>query len=381
MKTKGIVLKPAVMRIMPLLLLVSILGAPFAKVYATETVVGIESAEDVEAGNVFILSIYLENAIKTTGVGLDLIWDPLVLTLQEVILSDSAPAGTTLWEPKIDNDIGSLGIAITNTKSPNYITVIENTPILDLTFEAIGSPGDSTILHLENVELSDENFDPYYPDVVDGYVSIYMPEIISISVDPSDIDFGTIYEGNSGTSSVTITNDGTVEISVNATLGSEDPVGFYTDNLKMFEVGPGYVYVEEWNLVLQPTYEESVSLELTIPYPCPAGNKTAILVFWAETRAHAQPSISPTIGEPTTFFTIIDPQGRMTVAIRIMLTPEGESPENGLEVTDAWFSADGKTATGTIPPTAPIGQNYITVHAGPASDPPLFNALPFSVSA
>lgn len=111
--------------------------------------------------------------------------------------------------------------------------------------------------------------------------TIQMPGIISISVDPSDIDFGPIYEGGSGTSSVTITNDGNVEISVRATLGSEDPVGFYTDNLKMFEIGLGYVYVVEWNLVLPSKYEESVLLELTIPYPCPAGDKTAILVFWA----------------------------------------------------------------------------------------------------
>jgi len=112
--------------------------------------------------------------------------------------------------------------------------------------------------------------------------------IISISVDPSDIDFGPMYEGGSGTSSVTITNDGNVEVSIKAILGSEYPVGFYTSYLKMFEGGPepddgGYVYVVEWNLVLPSKYEESVPLELTIPYPCSAEDKTAILTFWAET--------------------------------------------------------------------------------------------------
>lgn len=104
---------------------------------------------------------------------------------------------------------------------------------------------------------------------------------ISISVDPGDIEFGTIYEGGSGTSSVTITNDGNVEASIEARLESEEPVGFYTSNLKMFEVIAGYVLVEEWNLVLPSAYVESVSLQLTIPHPCPAEDKTAILVFWA----------------------------------------------------------------------------------------------------
>ena len=94
-----------------------------------------------------------------------------------------------------------------------------------------------------------------------------------------------------------------------------------------------------------------------------------------------QPSISPTIGEPTTTFTITDPQGRMIVANLIILTPEGESPEQGLPVTDAWFSPDGKTATGTIPPTAQTGQNFISVHANAPTEPPLFNALAFTVSA
>lgn len=125
----------------------------------------------------------------------------------------------------------------------------------------------------------------YNFDASDGIIydfTIQMPEIISISVDPSDIDFGTIYEGGSVTSSVTITNDGNVEVSITAILEEESHEEFYASNLKMFEVGLGYVYVVEWNLALPPTYEEVVALELTIPYPCPAGDKTAILVFWAE---------------------------------------------------------------------------------------------------
>ena len=63
-------------------------------------------------------------------------------------MSTSAPAGTTIWGSKIDNDMGSLEIAIANMNPPDYITIIEKTPILNLKFEAIGSPGNSTILNL-----------------------------------------------------------------------------------------------------------------------------------------------------------------------------------------------------------------------------------------
>ena len=115
----------------------------------------------------------------------------------------------------------------------------------------------------------------------DSY-QLTVESVVSINVDPSDVDFGTIYEGSSGTDTITITNLGNTAALITATLSGEVPIDFYTDNLKMLEVGPGYVYVEEWNLVLPSAYVESVSLELTIPYPCPAGIKTANLILWAE---------------------------------------------------------------------------------------------------
>lgn len=135
MKTRGVALKTVVMVIVPLILLIPILRAPFAKVYASGTIAGIESAEDVETGSFFILSIYLENAINTTGVGLDLIWNPQVLILHNVSVSASVPAGTTIWGSKINDDVGSLEIAIANMNPPDYITVIEKTSILEKKFD------------------------------------------------------------------------------------------------------------------------------------------------------------------------------------------------------------------------------------------------------
>jgi len=108
--------------------------------------------------------------------------------------------------------------------------------------------------------------------------TVRAPEIISISVDPGDLDFGTIYEGGSGTSSVTITNDGNVNISVIATLGSEVPVGFYTSNFKLDNLA-----VSDWSILnLGPGASELVGLGLDIPVGTEHGVRTAILTFWAE---------------------------------------------------------------------------------------------------
>ena len=183
----------------------------YTKAQTETTVLGIDSAEDLEAGSVFVLSIYLVNVSKTTGVGLDLTWNPSVLSMQMISINPSAPENTTLFGQKIDNDVGSLKFALINTNPPDYITVIEKTPILDLTFEAIGSPSNSTILSLENVELSDEYFEVYYPGVVnDGFVSIYEPEVVNQN---PIADAGGPYSDVEGK---TITFDGT---------GSYDPDG------------------------------------------------------------------------------------------------------------------------------------------------------------
>lgn len=104
--------------------------------------------------------------------------------------------------------------------------------------------------------------------------------IISISVEPSDVDFGTIYEGGSGTSSVTITNDGNSAVSVAATLGSEVPEGFYTSYFKLDNQA-----VSDWSIsFLGLSADEIVDLSLDIPFDTEAGTKTAMLTFWAETN-------------------------------------------------------------------------------------------------
>jgi hypothetical protein len=91
-----------------------------------------------------------------------------------------------------------------------------------------------------------------------------------------------------------------------------------------------------------------------------------------------QPYIEPTSGIVGTSFTIYDPQGRMIFADRIIFSPLGEPPEQGYYVSDALFSEDGTTATGTIPSPLFPGTYYITVHQGdPLINPPLFTSIAF----
>lgn len=287
MKTKCMVLKTAVMVIVPLLLLVSILGVPFAKVYATGTIVGIESAEDVEAGSVFVLSIYLENVIKATGIGAPanaLTWDPSVLILQGVTINPLAPEGSSIFASKIDNSEGSMTFALINDNQPEYITVNGKTPILDLSFVAIGSPGDTTILKLDNLQLSYEDYMVYPPDVIiDGFVSIYT-EIISISVEPSDIDFDSIVQGQSSESqTITITSTSNVDVYVTASITGETTPDFYDDNLELeFEYKTYAVSGFEMNILVNEP-PKVVGVILSVPLNAPTGLQEGTLVFWAET--------------------------------------------------------------------------------------------------
>ena len=105
MKTRRMKLKTAVMVIVPLLLLVSIMGSSVAQVYAVGTVVGIESAEDVESGSIFDLSIYLDDVTNIVGLGFELYWDPAVISINSIRLSDeSGPPLHEACQPWHDPD-------------------------------------------------------------------------------------------------------------------------------------------------------------------------------------------------------------------------------------------------------------------------------------
>ena len=124
--------------------------------------------------------------------------------------------------------------------------------------------------------------------------------------------------------------------------------------------------------------------EYTVFIRQPDGTEIEIGLFTvlAPVAEPTVPSISPTSGPIVTSFTITDPSGRMYLADRIIFTPEGEAPEEGTVVSDAWFSLDGKTATGMVPVTLASGPYFVTVHMGdPTTNSPLFNGLRFDVTS
>ncbi len=96
--------------------------------------------------------------------------------------------------------------------------------------------------------------------------------IVSINVDKSYLNFGSIVEGESGSDTVTITNTGDVNVDVSWNVVESGT--FYLDNL-------GYVPSSPI-LALTPSGSSLITLTLIVPSDTPPGVKTATLVFWAE---------------------------------------------------------------------------------------------------
>ncbi|GAH85396.1 unnamed protein product, partial [marine sediment metagenome] len=103
-----------------------------------------------------------------------------------------------------------------------------------------------------------------------------LPEIVSIFVTPTTVDFGDLYEGEpSAPETVTVTNTGTVDVTVTAGI-SNTFFHSLTLNDGHYASGTG------WAL---GTISESVSLPvylvLTVPVGAPTGLQEGTLVFTA----------------------------------------------------------------------------------------------------
>jgi len=111
----------------------------------------------------------------------------------------------------------------------------------------------------------------------DSY-QLTVEKIVSITIDPSNIGFGTIYTGESGTDTIIVTTTGNTVALITATLEEESPEGFYTSNLKLDDL-----VVSVWSIPsLAPNDPTPVDLTLGIPLSTEAGTKTANLIFWAQ---------------------------------------------------------------------------------------------------
>jgi len=132
---------------------------------------------------------------------------------------------------------------------------------------------DSTYVVPEPLDYGEDNNIAYK----DSY-QLTVESVVSINIDPSDVDFGTIYKGSSGTDTITITTTGNTAALITANLVEELPEDFYSDNLEL-NSSP----VTGWSIQsLAPNTPTPVVLDLNIPLGTETGLKTANLIFWAE---------------------------------------------------------------------------------------------------
>ena len=138
---------------------------------------------------------------------------------------------------------------------------------------------DSIVLRLE-IEIDNwvidseawvQNIDVITSNAVDMTATIEAlpPEVVSISVDTTSVDFGTIVQGeDSAVKIVEITNTG--DVAVDVTYSIVEDGTFYADNLDVTGV-PGTI-----------PYLDSLTANLQLVDVVGFGEYTAVLVFWAE---------------------------------------------------------------------------------------------------
>lgn len=102
--------------------------------------------------------------------------------------------------------------------------------------------------------------------------------IISISVSPLSIDFGSVYAGStSSTQPITVTNTSpSITVDIDAEVFNESRPPFYETNLELDGQG-----ISTWEISLAPGTPQGVSVVLYVPSATDMGTLTATLVFWA----------------------------------------------------------------------------------------------------
>jgi hypothetical protein len=110
-----------------------------------------------------------------------------------------------------------------------------------------------------------------------------VPDIVAISVDPTVIDFGTLYPGQtSSEESITVTNIGTHKVNVDADVSGSSSALFYY-NLQMTN-NDGWTYRSWGNLITGLAMGEVDEVQTQLPVPSdytPSGTETGLLIFTA----------------------------------------------------------------------------------------------------
>ena len=173
--------------IISVVLAVALLATSTASATGTETI-SIGSAT-VNPGDTVVLPITIADVTDVTGVTLTIVYDVNIVTIQNVVANSSVVTGSGVY-PYIDNTIGKATIPLTNT---NSITTTSAIPIIDITFGVVGNSG-SSILELQEVELSDDSFNVYVPDTINNGEII----IVTVIINDQDENSGGSSSGGGG---------------------------------------------------------------------------------------------------------------------------------------------------------------------------------------
>ncbi len=137
-----------------------------ASVAASGEVVSIGSATDVN-DSVVTVQISLANAVDITGVSPTITYDPSVLQVQSMTANTSVVTMVSQGT-NINNTIGKAKITLT-TSVPG-ITVVDATPLADVTFHLIGGNGTHTDVEFVDTAmmLSDKDFNSFAPTTIEN---------------------------------------------------------------------------------------------------------------------------------------------------------------------------------------------------------------------
>ena len=130
-------------------------------------IISMGSAE-VPSNSLITIPVSIANAMNITGISFDLFYNSSVVSVDSIVANNSF-TGSSITS-NVDNINGTTRIVLTNT---DLISTSTQTPVIDVTFNVTGDFGSLTNLDLENVVLSNSEFNPDTPaSVVDGLITV-----------------------------------------------------------------------------------------------------------------------------------------------------------------------------------------------------------------
>ena len=117
-----------------------------------------------DINDTIILPITLANSTDIQQVSLKLVYDPEIVTVQDITANAEIPSSIVTFTI---ND-GTAAIELTN---PDIINVINTTPLIDIAFQTGENTG-STTLELQNVELIDDTGSHTPATIINGSITV-----------------------------------------------------------------------------------------------------------------------------------------------------------------------------------------------------------------